>query len=238
MKTRKYCCLHDRDNINKQHTTRNDFLIHTTIIKIMAVHSFYNIYKGWDEKIYENKDVINVSTAIYPGSLEALNSIRGGKCILGPQYMERGKLIDWQPFVTGSPCSKSETCEHAALRELAEELGVCVVNPEINLRKIATIDVKRGRFDSSVTTFTVDAAFLRPFHASYSSQFQQSTRHSNDDKSRKVQILVFGLYDDMVKILHEISDKLPSNDTVPNEKSWISGVRMLMECNILLPYCM
>jgi hypothetical protein len=86
-----------------------------------------------------------------------------------------------------------------------------------------------------VTTFAVDAKFLQPFDISASSQFQ--THSEKDDKTRKVQILVFGTGDDVLQIMNKISDKLPSNDTVPSQGSWISGVRMLVNSSVLFQFC-
>lgn len=210
------------------------------------IHGFKSIYKQWGEKASDILDTpIEISSAIFPGSREALNFAMEKKCILGPQYSTKkdGKniLVDWQPFVTGSP-KKYESSRNAALRELAEELGVCVIDEQNNLNKITSVIVQRRRYNVLVTTFAVEAIFLHPYDST-SSAFsiceceKKNKNFFSDDKSRKVQILVFGSCDDTLKIMKQISDKLPSNDTDPNSDFWISGSRMLMDGSVLYSFC-
>lgn len=194
----------------------------------------FSCYKPWGCTIVENSENLKFSTAIFPGAIEAFESVAHeysnpeNLWILCPQYSKSHKLEDFQVFVTGTPDATTEDARTVTQRELSEELGVFVPDLQ-DLNFIGSRDVVnlRSRSIQQVSTFVVHARNLTNYNRESQSNIVPFKR-PRPDKSRKIQCLVVGTRCEIFSLLDKIGDKLDSTDTRPTLRgSWISGVRVI-----------
>jgi hypothetical protein len=224
-------------------------------------------YKPWGEHpVVEMNNEIHVSRYILDGFSEMANIIHNKlgtevakMWVLTPQYSnEEGRLIDLQVSVTGSPFITEQGYKTAAVREIAEEIGIAVNPSEIissfhrvsGSKKIQNyyynVSNETQAFCPQIAAVAKTAVMSIPIplprsktiiaNANVSSAIATTTSlitpeqiHKNkDDKSRKVQVFIFGEEDVLKKLLLKINFPMPSGDTIQGSgESHISGVRMV-----------
>lgn len=189
-------------------------------------------------KEFQGMNVVNndnsfvcFSNYILPGAAIAFHSIAlsvgdqaNNIVFFCPQYVKISGnccvMRDTQISVTGSP-KCNEPPDFAAAREIQEELGFFKFPPSL----ISVPSTARDKFDRPVynmfAEITDDTLPITSHIPSFSSE---------DDKSQKVQIFVFG-HKNAIKAQEENLKKiipLPSDDTKPKwGKDFIAGFRLI-----------
>jgi hypothetical protein len=145
-------------------------------------------------------------------------------CFLCPQYTDKASqnLTDFQLTVTGS-FHKGEEAIKAAMREVHEEIGMI---PDVSrFREFSQIQIWNREIhnffceiDSSVQIEDLKTASLR------------NAVQGEDDKTKKVQIFVFGKFSDLESLMMKDIFPLPSNDTdfvLSGPESYLTGFRLV-----------
>lgn len=111
-----------------------------------------------------------------------------------------GALLDTQLAITGT-CYKDEPDDLATVREIAEEVGV-IINKNMLEKIHDNITQKRTE-----ATYIIDISKSRAFDPKID-HFEMG----QDDKSRKVQIILVGKFDDLVRLYSSVYNRPISDD--------------------------
>ena len=161
------------------------------------------------------RDEIKFSKCMHFGFDKVIGNIHMHHYILGLVYFTKdGQIDDTQLSITGSELHE-ESSDVAAIREMCEEVGLCTdseylsncCNITISNRQYFTCTVDANQCDSDV----------------HRHSFEQETKYNNN-RMKKVQVIVHGDIECMQQKLSEISERLISNDI-----STILGLRLISQ---------
>jgi hypothetical protein len=185
----------------------------------LVVPHFPTFYKAFGSDIVSQTNEILVSNYILPGMMPTLISAMQKTQLnlheiyfVCPQYINKitGELADCQLTITGTPF-KDEPLEYAAFREIKEETGIAPTNIYKSVQRLE--GHKR-----SVQNFWCEIDSQTPL-SPQSDASAATTSLTQDDKTRKAQILVFGKLSELIKLLGGPLYPLPSDDTKPEKNT-------------------
>lgn len=164
-------------------------------------------------------------------------------------YFKHGRMRDTQLGITGSLMKKIpivnkppglpdppqfyENIEFGAVREGAEELGLFFDKSSLLNKTHARHPIKKIGQYQDVYTYTIDIEHCQP----YSSDVHQEAPELEcteengweDNRSKKVQIIVHGELDKLLELTEKISQRVPSNDLTS-----IQGIRLMHQQDVYL----
>jgi hypothetical protein len=134
--------------------------------------------------------------------------------VVCPQYSSCGKIIDIQFTITGSVIL-GETFKQAAEREIMEETGIFFpkIIPSV-YRLSGKKSVQNFYCQLDNTASPIIQQFVTP------KQFV-------DDRTKKIQVLIYGHFSILEKLFSEVKMPLPSDDTDCRKECFISGIRLI-----------
>jgi hypothetical protein len=201
---------------------------------ITFVPKFDTFVKLWGKNVKPmNKEsfVISNYNGKLSGQIELICFIRDHPQIddkdiylLCPQYVNSStdQLEDVQFTVTGS-MAKNENCQESAIRELAEEIGI-IIEPSI----LQSFDQKISQtWNKTIYNFTCylnDLSTVKTYKdGTYALQIE------NDIVSKKIQILIHGDLNFLLKLANSIDTPLYSKDSdrTKNPKTFLGGFRIV-----------
>jgi hypothetical protein len=194
-----------------------------TLVRDSVVYSFGSGLKS----IIDNPTVISkgtdvlISKHVLPGINEAYHHIEAldnsaELYVMCPIYWDdkHACFCDTQLAVTGAVFVGEHDHRVATIRELNEELGIsCFPRDLVECSKNAKIP---GKYARTATTFALDASNASPFVSSSISS------HGTDDKSTKVQVVVYGTLPQLQCLVTRITDRSHSKDL-----TGIRGIRLI-----------
>jgi hypothetical protein len=126
-----------------------------------------------------------------------------------------------------------ENTEFGAVREVAEEIGIFIDKSSLLNKTHARHPTRRHGQYQDVYTYTVDVSNCMPYSpdAHSSSPELECTGENGwtDNRSKKVQILVHGELTELIEIVEQIKNRIPSNDL-----DSIKGLRLLHQQDVYL----
>lgn len=171
-------------------------------------NSYTTIYKGND---------ILLSGCLYPGYIETIKKIPRDDFVLCPVYYYDDVIADTQLAVTGSKLI-DELSESSANREVCEEIGL---HTDVsNFDNYIFVRSKYKTFES----YTLDVLKCHPCNSSIHAEEFVPETFENNDRKKKVQIIIHGSMRSIHEKIMSITERLPSNDL-----NRICGFRILSQ---------
>lgn len=188
----------------------------------MPIQSFYKSFESTSLTQIETKTLFSNHGVDSQGLKEAHSMINDpNNAVLLPVYhtTKDNNIADTQMSITGS-CKRGESFDSAAIREVKEEIGL---TPQ-SLQLIGTESFGRKKNRYQLRTYITDANTC-VLHSEQSSP----TNLLGDDKKRKVQIIVYGRVDLLLRISEMINHRPPSLDNLinSNQRFYIGGIRIV-----------
>jgi ADP-ribose pyrophosphatase YjhB (NUDIX family) len=199
----------------------------------MSNQSFYKSFISTSLTKVETRTLFSNHCIDSQGLKKAYSMINdSNNTVLLPVYhtTQNNDIVDTQMSITGS-CKRYESFDAAAIREIKEEIGL---SPEL-LQLICTESLGKKRNKHQLQTYITDANTC----VLHSEQEQEQdkcsvTNFPSDDKKRKVQIIVYGRIDPLLRIAETINHRPPSHDNLinNNQKFYIGGIRIVFTQSI------
>jgi hypothetical protein len=176
-----------------------------------------------------DETLVNLSTYVLPGLSDTIGALSADHVIIGPVYLSKDKqhFLDTQPAVTGSRiCTRTklgsflcEGAKDATVRELTEELGIWCTKDKL-VETANVVDCKRETITFSLNVS--DAVAYNPeIHRSVSPL-------GKDDRSKKVQVVVYGDLDAALRLVNSVTKRRRAKDT-----NGIGGIRIMNTVDVL-----
>jgi hypothetical protein len=174
------------------------------------------IYNFYDPNLYlvKPKSSIEISSFGLYGLKQAYEYIKihyedfKNLYVLCPVYWHNSYMKDTQLAVTGK-CLNTETFGQGAQREVAEELGIFIPEPSLNLISSKQCDNESIIYNYISNINITNINNCRPFSPNI-----DRFNIGYDNKYKKIQIVVFGNFHDIKNILEKIKYRHYSNDGV------------------------
>lgn len=168
-------------------------------------------------------------------------------------YFKYGRMQDTQLGITGSLMKKKphvspeigkppglpdlpilhENIEFGAVREGAEEIGLFFDESKLLNKTHARHPTKKARQYQDVYTYTIDVEHCQPYSPDVHSkapELECTTENGwEDNRSKKVQIIVHGKLDKLLEMTAQITQRIPSNDLAS-----IQGIRLMHQQDVYL----
>jgi len=156
-----------------------------------------------------NETFIEISGFKLNGLKKAYTKIlsKHGLCndiyIVCPLYNDvtTNKLLDTQLSITGT-CYVDENMMDTSIREVAEEIGII-----IDKDKVEEIETKTN-INRSESTYIIDIQNSKSFDIN-----KNNFECGVDDKSRKIQIIVYGKLNDLIKTYEKVNNRPLSKES-------------------------
>jgi hypothetical protein len=187
---------------------------------------------------------LNISKHIFPNYLDVLKNMPQQDYIICVGYDSKERR-EWQIGITGSCIkSKDKILQKSyyfdnASRELGEEVGLKINNPDIRYTRYAErVEGKNGKmFYKIKICFPINVKNTTPItYEEYKESFDNINYGKlKDDKTRKVSCLVHGNYDEITKKIKEIKYYLHTKDGQDTNLK-LSIVRVDLLYNIVKMY--
>jgi hypothetical protein len=192
--------------------------------------TFYKAFGGDKTQVEIETGEIIVSSYILPGFFPTIKSaLKSTQCDLGeiyivcPQYTDKktGDFADLQLSITGTPFL-GEYFEETSFREIQEETGFIPCRCTKSVQRFDGYNRPVQNFWCQIDKKT-RLLSKRDFVSDIKIQLPV------DDKSRKIQIMAFGILEDLEYLLQSDLYPLPASDNIPelNKHSYISGIRLV-----------
>lgn len=139
--------------------------------------------------------------------------------IVGVSYWYENTLNDTQIVVSGK-CKTHETSEQVSVRELAEETGLfCDTHKLVHVQ---SIDTHGTTFDTYVLDVNECVPYDYAIHAHVVSPV-----HSDEERHRKIQIVLYGTKDQIDEKLKKITGRHVSDEHCLDENGNIRGMLLM-----------